>query len=187
MSRRFITGILTLAATITAFSAAGPARADSADDLRRLLGTAAGIYVTGRILNELANGAGGADVLVHDERRQGGGWGRRDGTRQADRWIENTNRYDQSGNRPRQNGNRQARKAPLPAVCMVRVDRQRTTFALPRRCLRRNYVGFNRLPDRCLMRIAPRHNRFGYGQGKPRAAYALRCLRQKGYRVARGW
>jgi len=49
---------------------------------------------------------------------------------------------------------------------------------LGRRCLMRNYSGFNALPHECAMKVRAYN-------GNRRVIYDRRCLRQYGYRVAK--
>ncbi len=152
MSAKFITAILMIAATITTFAAA-PVRADS-DDVKRVLRTAAGLYIAGRLIQEFQNNGG--KIEVHGSHRH-----------KYYRYNQHGYRY---GHKPRQYG-----RAPLPRHCVVQVNSRYTKYALGSMCLRHNYRAAHKLPKSCSMKLGRHTNRWGY---------SLRCLRNKGYRLA---
>ncbi|MFZ7093510.1 hypothetical protein [Primorskyibacter sp. 2E233] len=160
MSAKFITGVLTIAATIAAFSAA-PARAGNDDEIAKIVAGVATLYIAGQLINELSDN--GAIVQVHgpgdryDDRRyghQGGKW--KGGKWQGHRFNK-----------------------VLPGSCVRKIQKRHTRFVLPRHCLRRNNVALRHLPQRC--EINWRGNR------GMRTGYALRCLKRNGYQIARRW
>ncbi|MDA7425034.1 hypothetical protein [Thalassococcus lentus] len=128
MSRKFITGVLVVAATITAFAAA-PARADN-DDLKRFVGAAATLYLLGRAIEHA--GDNGYTVRTHGYVHNGHG-------------AHNGHGYVP---RPRHNV-----RPPLPRKCLVRVNKPWTKYALGAGCLKNSYRAFNKLPQRCAMQI----------------------------------
>lgn len=154
MSRKFITGILIVAATITAISTA-PAQAGdrNRDQLRKVIIGASVFYLTARMIDELSrqgvvidNGRGGYD----QDRRRGHDW-----------------------DKPR-------RRKVLPGSCVRRIEiRDRMRNVMPRRCLKRNDVRVHRLPDRCEINWR--------GRNGMRTGYKVRCLKKRGYEVARRW
>jgi len=79
-------------------------------------------------------------------------------------------------NRPRQRGH--DRRADLPRDCLRDVEtRFGTQRLLGRRCLQRNYAQFDRLPNRCAVRV--------FSDNGPRNGFDARCLREQGYRINR--
>ena len=79
-------------------------------------------------------------------------------------------------NRPRSRGH--DRRADLPRDCLRNVEtRFGTQRLLGRRCLQRNYAQFNRLPNRCAVRV--------FSDNGPRNGFDPRCLREQGYRINR--
>lgn len=69
------------------------------------------------------------------------------------------------------------KRAPLPQRCKVFVEGGNTHFVLPKKCVDRNYRSAARLPGKCLVTL--RGARFD------RPAYSLRCLRNRGYKMAK--
>ncbi len=166
MSNRFIKSVLSVAALVTALSTL-PARAVEPDQIGRIVGTAVGLAVLGRVLNEMQDGGDGAAVT----------WS---GHRERDR--RQRDRHHRWGDRPGPRGH--AQPAPLPHRCIFPIVRNSSRFAVGPQCLRQIYRDVRRLPGGCIDRV---HLRGGVGTVR---AYKLACLRSRGYTVAgrdRGW
>mgnify|MGYP006303433599 FL=1 len=155
MSRRFITGILAAAAVIAAVSAA-PARAADQEWLGAILGTAAGLFILGKILSEADDGARAGTLRIEDK-----GW-------------EHPGRVRGGYGRGRGAG---FNAAPLPRRCLFPVHAAGTRYAAGARCLKRHYSDRAHLPKRCRARFERPH------RARPVKAYALRCLRREGFTV----
>ncbi|WP_136440120.1 hypothetical protein [Pacificoceanicola onchidii] len=122
MSRKFITGVLIVAATITALATA-PARAGDRDQLRKVIIGATVFYLTARMIDELS--------------RQGV---RIDGQRHS---------YDYDRGR-RHDWDKPRHRRVLPGSCVRKIEiRDKSRRVMPYRCLKRNNVRVHRLPDRC--------------------------------------
>ncbi|MCE0504436.1 hypothetical protein LR948_03645 [Roseivivax sp. GX 12232] len=180
MSRRFIALILA-ASTAIAASASG-ARADQTQDIAKIVGGIALLYIVGEALSaeadrekdkkkEKAKAKAKASQAKHGHaspyythRHEGYGahQHRRDHSHRHDRWAENH------------------WAATLPAECRVRLDGERHTSGKPRarvvypqRCLARNFAAHESLPRQCAFRVETT-------RGK-RLVYGERCLDRKGY------
>lgn len=66
--------------------------------------------------------------------------------------------------------------AALPGSCLHYVGRGGHRPVLGAHCLKRSYRGYHHLPNACRVSV--------WYKGRDRAAYGLRCLNQRGYRVA---
>ncbi|MFW2541067.1 hypothetical protein ACN2XU_00395 [Primorskyibacter sp. 2E107] len=121
MSTRFITAILTVAATITALAAV-PAHAGDRDGAVRVIAGATVLYLTGRMIEDLARQGVIVDTRGNEDRRgHGSDWKKK-----------------------------KDRRHVLPGSCVRRVEmRHKTRQVMPRHCLKRNDVRVNRLPGRC--------------------------------------
>ncbi|MDJ0823518.1 MAG: hypothetical protein QNJ09_17140 [Paracoccaceae bacterium] len=162
MSRKFIAGVLALSCSITLWSAA-PARADSGEDIARIVGTVATIYIIGRLIEEATDGD--RRVTVHTGNR---GYVNAHG-RGRDGYYRGGGRHDRYGRRPH--------RPAIPTQCLRRVHGHNTLFVAPARCLQRHMRQAHRLPQVCKMRA-----RFSHGI---RSVYSVRCLRHRGFRIAR--
>lgn len=72
----------------------------------------------------------------------------------------------------------QPNRRVLPANCVRQIERRNGNFVrmLPRRCLIRENVRINRLPQAC-------HVRFTAANGNTRQGFRVRCLRNEGFRI----
>jgi len=158
MYRRFIAVLSATAITITAFGAV-PARADG-DDVRRALGILLGAAIVGKI--------------IHDSEKR---------DRSVTRYVE-----PQHGHRikpqayPRakpQTQHRRAGRKLLPSKCFRSFDTRRGRVVMfGQRCLQKNFAHAHRLPQSCARKARTQRGvRYGYD---------ARCLRDAGYRLARG-
>ncbi len=159
MYRRFIATIAAASIAITAMGAA-PARADD-KDAARILAAILGIAVVGKI--------------IHDNKKD------------KERVV--TRRHNEPRVQPRRRHEPQVEPRPLPRhvrnnkllprQCFRSFETRRGTVRMfGRRCLQNNFRHANRLPEHCKVRIRT-HN------GK-RTGYQARCMRDAGYRLARG-
>ncbi|WP_417526022.1 hypothetical protein [Marinovum sp.] len=74
-----------------------------------------------------------------------------------------------------------ARRVPLPAYCLRRIETHRGPVRMfGSRCLQRNYRQADWLPRACLMEVRT----WRHGRPVTRVGYHPRCLRDRGYRVA---
>ena len=160
MSRKFIAGVLALSCSITLFSTA-PARAGDPEDIGRFVGAVATLYIIGRIIDEATDGD--ARVTVHS--RPGGYVN----THGRGRDVHYRGRHDRPGVH--------SRGKAIPAQCLRRVQSRHTLYVAPVRCLQRTMRGAHRLPQVCRTRAQFRHG--------VRSVYSVRCLRHRGYRIAR--
>lgn len=71
----------------------------------------------------------------------------------------------------------QTRKPALPRACLREVRGANTKYVMGRRCLERNNIAAHRLPNACKINVQ--------GNRGVRSVYAVRCLRHKGYTLAR--
>lgn len=79
-------------------------------------------------------------------------------------------------NRPRQRGH--PHNAVLPQECLRDVEtRYGTQRLFVQRCLERNHIQVNRLPDRCAVRL--------FTTNGPRNGFDPLCLREQGYTTSR--
>lgn len=168
MSAKFITGILTIAATVATFSAA-PARAGGdADKVAKIIAGAATLYIAGQLINELAGNA--TVVEVHGKHKADDSRGRgRDQGRSG-------NRYN-----PRHGGHwtGKSSRRVLPGSCIRRIPSRHARYALGSGCLQRNDVSLRRIPRACQVTWPTRSGN--------RSGYALGCLKRSGYKIAYRW
>ncbi|MGJ8626952.1 MAG: hypothetical protein ACSHXB_08335 [Sulfitobacter sp.] len=159
MYRRFIATIAAASIAITALGAA-PARADD-KDVARALAAILGIAVVGKI--------------IHDKKKDR----ERAATRNHPAPVYQAPRVRPRHVEPRPLPRHVRNKKLLPSQCFRSYDTRRGTVRMfGNRCLQNNFRHANRLPQHCKMRVRT-HN------GK-RTGYQARCLRDAGYRLARG-
>lgn len=159
MYRRFIATIAAASIAITALGAA-PARADN-KDLARALAAIAGIAIVGKI--------------IHDKKKDK----ERAATRKYPAPVYEAPRVRPRHVEPRPLPRQVRNNKLLPSQCFRSYDtRQGTVRMFGNRCLQNNFRHANRLPQHCKVRVKT-HN------GK-RTGYQARCLRDAGYRLARG-
>ena len=168
MSRKFIAAVLAVSTTIAAVSAV-PARAASEEDIARLLAGAATIFIIGKAIQNSRD----------DDRR--------DTSTEVIR--HNTPDYRPHVSKPYGPGNdkpfprlvpREGKHrggAVLPAACVRHIEGGRVGKVVMGRCLERNNIHTKSLPKACHMTVETR-------RGAARA-YALPCLRHRGYTLAR--
>ncbi|MFZ5962355.1 hypothetical protein ACOXXX_05325 [Thalassococcus sp. BH17M4-6] len=188
MSRKFIATILAAALTVTGF-AATPARANDAEALARILGTAATVYIIG---NAIKNSRDDDDrVRVNSnghryDRDDRYDRGRYDRDRYDRNRYDRNDRYDHGRDRHRTDRHRtdrgrdwDRRSRGLPTRCLLRgVNRKGDRVSvLGARCVERNFHRVNRLPDRCRVQMRTEKG--------VRVVYKTRCLRRNGFELAR--
>lgn len=172
MSRKFIAAVLAVSTTIAAFTAA-PARAASEEDIARILGAAATVFIIGKAIQH------SRDKDRDDKKKD----------RYEDTHWKNQSHgqqqygYQQHGHQqaipqviPRGNPSRHDRAA-LPAQCVRKISGGHVNRVVMENCLERNYRSARELPRSCKMTVST-------DRGK-RSAYALPCLRERGYTIAR--
>jgi hypothetical protein len=162
MSRRFIAAVLAVSTTIATLTAA-PAHASNDEDIARILGAAATIFIIGKAIEN------SRDRDRKDDR--------------ADVYTKKNRVFDQqNSHRPVpqvvQRGVRgQHSTAALPAQCVRQITGGQVNRVVMERCLERNYRSARDLPRACKITVATNRGRTG--------AYKLPCLRQRGYTLAR--
>ncbi|MBV2359016.1 hypothetical protein KUH32_04445 [Thalassococcus sp. CAU 1522] len=160
MSRRFIAGVLAVAIAITGFSA-NSARADTnADDVARFLAAATTLFIIGKVIQDNNNDRDRKKKKVYSTH-----------SKNSVPRVHAVPRGQQG-----YKGHKAHRGKTLPSACLIRVDSNKTRYVMGRRCLQRNFAGADNLPGACRMDVRLR--------GEWRPAYAVRCLRDRGYRVA---
>lgn len=162
MSRKFIGFVLAVSTAIAGFSAA-PARAASEEDIARLLAGAATVFIIGKAIQSAR------DKDDDDDRRKV--ITRHDPTPKIYSHQNHIPKVVPRGNKHRD------RAAVLPARCVQEVRGGRPNRVVMGRCLERNHVNTRALPKACRMNVETR-------RGTTRA-YALPCLRHRGYTLAR--
>ena len=178
MYRRFIATIAAAAVAITAIGAV-PAHADNRDALRALAAIA-GIAVVGKI--------------IHDERKKKKARHEPTPVRRAPvyrdpsyaprhshtppRYVPQRNQRPGHYIEPRPLP-RQVDRKLLPQQCFRTYETRRGRVAMfEEGCLQRNFRFTERLPSQCQYEFGTRR--------APRIGYDARCLRNAGYRLARG-
>lgn len=156
MSRRFITGILSISALVATLSAA-PARAADPDDVARFLGAAATLFIIGKAIESHSRDKAPA---------------RKPGpvARHADRPVLVDPGYAQRRHEP-------PHRPALPTSCLREVTGANTRYVMVQACLERSNIATRTLPTACRMEVQ--------GYRHVRSAYSVRCLRQRGYELAR--
>ncbi|WP_425098003.1 hypothetical protein [Tropicibacter sp. S64] len=164
MSRKFITTVLAVAATITALAAA-PVRADhKKDGLQKVIIGATVLYLTSRMIEDLSR----KGVTVYP-------YGQRYGSQQAHGYGNNGRHGDWDRGR---DWKKKDRRPDLPASCIRRIEKRgETVKVMPRHCLEKNDISTRRLPDRCEIDWRGKNGR--------RTGYAVHCLTRSGYDIAR--
>lgn len=174
MSRKFIAAVLAVSTAIAGFSAA-PARAASEEDIARLLAGAATIFIIGKAIQSSRDNDSDdkKKVVTHYKPDHGKG--------PQVQYFDNP-RYDRPNNDrslpkvvPRDA--KQHHRDALPAQCVRRIEGGHVNRVVMGRCLERNDVSLRTLPKACRMKVETR-------RGTARA-YALPCLRHRGYTLAR--
>lgn len=168
MSRKFIAAVLAISTTIAAFSAA-PARAASEEDIARLLAGAATVFIIGKAIQNARDDDRDdrkKAITQHRPRQQ----------------YYNQQYYNQKSYKPvpkvvPRNYGRHDRATALPAQCVRRIEGGRVNRVVLDRCLQRNNFSSRSLPNACRMNVETR--------GGTARAYALPCLRNRGYTLAR--
>jgi hypothetical protein len=164
MSRKFIAAILAVSTTLAAFSAA-PARAASEQDIAKILGAAATIFIIGKAIESSRD-------------------------RDSDKKKKSTKNTVVHHNKPviqhyrpipkvepRNVRPHYPQRAAIPQRCVRRITGGNVRRVAMGPCLSRHYTGAHPLPRACQMKVAT--------QRGERRAYALPCLRQRGYTIAR--
>lgn len=180
MSRKFIAAVLAVSTAIAGFSAV-PARAASEEDIARLLAGAATIFIIGKAIQNAR------DDDDDDDKKD-----------RKPRVTEHTPTPTYHFDRPYKKGHssrppvvyhqkplpkvvprdvRSRHQAALPARCVRQIEGGRVQRVVMGRCLERNDVNLRTLPKACRMTVETR-------RGATRA-YALPCLRHRGYTLAR--
>jgi len=162
MSRRFIAAVLAASTAIAAFSAA-PARAATEEDIARLLAGAATIFIIGKAIQNAR------DDDDDDDRRK-----------VVTRHDPKPKVYHHQSSPPKlvpRGKPHRDRAAALPAGCVRQIEGGRVNRVVMGRCLERNNISVRSLPKACRMKVETR-------RGTARA-YALPCLRHRGYTLAR--
>jgi hypothetical protein len=167
MSRKFIAAVLAISTTIAAVSAV-PARAASEEDIARLLAGAATVFIIGKAIQNSRDAdrreTREAEVrpYVYDHRPN----------------VSNPQiTYDRHIPKVVPRDVRRQGAPVLPAECVRRIEGGSVGRVVMGRCLERNSISTKSLPKACRMTVeTPR--------GEARA-YALPCLRQRGYTLAR--
>ncbi|WP_299923034.1 hypothetical protein [uncultured Pelagimonas sp.] len=139
MSAKFITGVLTAAALITALAAAPAQARNNNDAFKKVVIGATTFYLLNELIREAERNNGGKVIIGHgrDNGRGHGG-----------------------------HGGYKTKKPPIPKHCIrsthgKKSDRRRVAT---RNCLKHNYRGFKRLPKACKTSFWQRGNkRKGYG------------------------
>ncbi len=168
MSRKFIAAVLAISTTMAAVSAA-PVHAASEEDIAKLLAGAATIFIIGKAIQNSRD----------DDRK--------DKKKDEVRHYVPDHRPHQS-KPPAYGYDRPIPKviprdvkrhnaAALPAQCVRRIEGGRVSRVVMGRCLERNSISTRSLPKACRMTVETR-------RGEARA-YALPCLRHRGYTLAR--
>lgn len=162
MSRKFIAAVLAVATTVAAVSST-PARAASEEDIARLLAGAATVFIIGKAIQN-SRDADRDDkkrkVITHHAPRP--------------KVYHHSNpipKVVQRDQRPR------PRADVLPAQCVRQIEGGRVGRVVMGRCLERSAINARSLPKACRMTVQTRR---GTAQ-----AYALPCLRHRGYSLAR--
>ncbi|WP_298915726.1 hypothetical protein [uncultured Roseobacter sp.] len=158
MHRKFIATIVAAALAVTAIGSA-PARADN--DLLKALAAIAGVAIVGKVIHDRNKRNKERDTVTRN-------------TYQAPIYESSPRVYDLE---PRPLPNR-AKRRLLPGDCLRSAQtRQGRVRYFGNRCLERNYKHVNKLPRDCFIRLR--------GDDQSRRGYDARCLRDRGYQLAR--
>lgn len=166
MSRKFIAAVLAVSTTIAAISAA-PARAASDEDIARILGAAATIFIIGKAIEQ------SRDKDRKDKKKD---------RYEETHWKAQPERHQDGYHRPipqvvPRGDHPRHDRAALPAQCVRKITGGHVNRVVMERCLERNYRSDRELPRACRLTVATERGN--------RRAYALPCLRHRGYTVAR--
>lgn len=168
MSRKFIAAVLAISTTIATVSAM-PARAASEDDIAKLLAGAATIFIIGKAIQNSRD----------DDRKDKKKEEVRHYTPDHKPHVSKPPVYTHNAPLPKvvpRDVNTRHNDV-LPAKCVRRIEGGRVGRVVMGRCLERNNVSTRSLPKACRMTVETR-------RGATRA-YALPCLRHRGYTLAR--
>ena len=155
MTRKFMGAVVALSVAISGLTAT-QTRAGDAENVARILGAAATLFIIGKAIEQNRGKDHKPKVYTH---------------RPADPLPRVIGRPGD-----RETGHDRFRAAPLPAQCLLQVDGGGTRYVMGERCLSRNYASARPLPGDCRMQVQTDRG--------PRPAYSVRCLRGKGYEVA---
>lgn len=159
LHRKFIATVVSVAISITAFSA-GSARAGDRDVARFLAGVA-GLVVLGAIINDQRKKDTAPDYTARRDYQP----------------LPHAHQTPRHALKPKPLPPRVARKV-LPNYCLNDYDTRRGTVRLlGQHCLRKNYNHVNRLPRECYSEVRTRRG--------VRGGYGPQCLRTYGYTFAR--
>ena len=182
MHRIFIAGIISVSIVITALSANSAAASDRGTT--NLLAGLAGLAILGAIIHDSNKKKKAATYssryeYVPQRKQKPGHIKRGPDHRYKDKYVEHP-RYKGNGrHKPKAKPlpHRVSRKL-LPSNCLRSINtRQGQKRIFGNRCLNSNFRHVNKLPDACYTEFrAKGQNHHGYG---------ARCLRNKGYSVAR--
>jgi hypothetical protein len=173
MSAKFITGILCTGALVAALAAPAPARADDADTAAAVVGTVAGLFILGKILEGIDNDHG--SVRVHRDHR-GPNYrhhhhGLKNGPGHAHAHATPGHTHGRNAN-----DNRASQRKWLPGRCVKKLNvKGGVRDVMPRYCLKTSKVRVESLPSKCI--------RHWKGKNGHKRGYALRCLQRDGYRI----
>lgn len=163
MSRKFIAAVLAVSTTLAAFSAA-PARAASDQDIAKILGAAATIFIIGKAIENSRDRDSDKkkkSTVVHQYQKK-----------PVIHEYRTVPKVVPNNVRPYHN-----QRAAIPQRCVRQITGGNVRRVAMGPCLNRHYSSARPLPRACRMTVATQR-----GQ---RAAYALPCLRQRGYTIAR--
>lgn len=178
MSRKFISLVVASAVAVTAFTSA-PARAASDEDIAKILGAAATLFILGKAIeshNDGKKSKSKATVKTHSYKSHS--YNKSHSHKKT--YTKPKSHSDKRMIRRPQTQKQHIRhgRAPLPSACLRTVEtRKGTRNVFGARCLSRNYKSARQLPQSCLREV--RTNR-GW-----RNAYVARCMQKNGYRISR--
>lgn len=184
MSRKFISLVVATSMAITGFTAL-PARAADPDDVARILGAAATLFIIGKAIqmNQDDDKEKKKDKkpTVHIT-PPSSAYSHRPGSvhhGHPGRFFDKAKPGHHNAP-PVVIGRTfppRAKPAPLPRACVLDVRQGRSTFrVLGQRCLERTYRSARPLPSSCKIDVRGRHG--------VNAAYVESCLRRNGYEIA---
>ncbi|MFA8384938.1 MAG: hypothetical protein ACEPO2_04895 [Pelagibaca sp.] len=165
MSRKFIAAVLAVSTTIAGFSAM-PARAASEEDIAKLLAGAATVFIIGKAIQNSRDKERKDNGVRHYTPDDRFGYV----TKPVPTYERPIPKVVPRQGRPRHG-------SVLPASCVRRIEGGRVERVVLSRCLERSNISSQSLPKACRMDVQTRR-----GAAK---AYALPCLRHRGYTLAR--
>lgn len=173
MSRKFIAAVLAVSTTIAAFTAA-PARAGSEEDIARILGAAATIFIIGKAIQSSRKDDRSDDRRDrHDDRYKDG---YEDTHRHKNQSMHQQHYYEPVPQVIPRHARPYDGKAPLPKQCVRRITGGKPNRVVMENCLERNYRSARELPRACRIVVATKRGNTN--------AYALPCLKTRGYTLA---